>query len=110
MAMGVAEPAQSGSRGEDAAASAASLDTALVSTSARRARVRGPGAKLDGQSSGHLSGAFPLLHALWIAADHSFAPPLPTARRALVPSRLGAPVAPLLASRSCRGPPPFVTL
>ena len=110
MAMGVAAPAQSGPRHEDAAASAAGLDTALVGALARRARVRGTGAALDGQPPHERSGPFILFHPLWLASEPSFPPPLPPAGRALVPSRLRPPLAPLVAARSSRGPPPFVTL
>jgi len=105
MAMGLAAPAQSGARRDDATASAGSLDTALVAGSVRRARVRGTAAEIDGQPPGQGTGLFTLLHALWLTAASPFPPPAATPAGSLARSISRAPAAPLLASRTSRGPP-----
>ena len=106
MAMGFAAPAQSRTRGDDSTASAASLDTALVAASARRARVRGASLGIDGQPSGHAFEPFSLFHALWLTAAPSFPPPDATAVSAIAQPVWEAPATAPFASRTSRGPPP----
>ena len=105
VAMGVAAPAQSGTRRDGAAASAGGLDTALVAASARRTRASGPAPEIDGRAPGRGAGPFSLFHPLWLTAAPPYPTPAAALAGALAPAPMRAPATPLLASRTSRGPP-----